>query len=111
MGARQEADHRLDGANLVGRAAVDARAVLQDGAAHDLGFQLLAPSRPGAAMARPWWVARPSMRVPSFRMAPRTISASSFLTSLDAAICCCGSASAKASLALSRATAGAARGS
>jgi hypothetical protein len=43
-------------------------------------------------------VSRPSMRRPSFRIAPRTISASSFLTSFWAAIWCCGSASAMAAL-------------
>ncbi len=41
MGARQEADHRLDRTDLGGGAAVDALAVLQDGATDDLGFQLL----------------------------------------------------------------------
>ncbi|CUS44386.1 hypothetical protein MGWOODY_Smn1356 [hydrothermal vent metagenome] len=39
--ARQEVDHRLDRTDLGGGAAVDALAVLQDGAADDLGFQLL----------------------------------------------------------------------
>ncbi len=41
MGAGQEADHCFDRTDLRGRAAVDALAVLQDGAAHDFRFQLL----------------------------------------------------------------------
>ena len=41
MRARQEADHRLDRADLGGRAAVDAGAVLEDGTAHDIGLDLL----------------------------------------------------------------------
>jgi hypothetical protein len=41
MGARQEAHHRLDRADGLGVAAIDAAAFLQDGAAHDIGFKLL----------------------------------------------------------------------
>jgi len=41
MRARQEADHRLDRADLVELAAVDAAAVLEDRAANDVGFDLL----------------------------------------------------------------------
>ena len=41
VGAGQEADHRLDRANGLGVAAVDAAAVLEDGAANDLGLELL----------------------------------------------------------------------
>jgi hypothetical protein len=39
--ARQEADHRLDRADLRGGAAIDALAVLEDRTAHDIRFQLL----------------------------------------------------------------------
>ena len=41
VGARQEADHRLDRADLAGGAAVDALALLEDGGADDLGLELL----------------------------------------------------------------------
>src|SRR3546814_2267761 len=39
--ARKQADHRLDRADLIDLAAVDAGAVLEDGAANDLGLKLL----------------------------------------------------------------------
>ena len=48
-------------------------------------------------------VVRPSMRVPSLRIAPRTISASSFFISLPAAIWSCGLASVNATFAAARA--------
>ena len=41
VGARQEADHRLDRADRLRVAAVDADAFLEDGAADDLGLELL----------------------------------------------------------------------
>jgi len=41
VGARQEADHRLDRADGLGVAAVDAAAFLEDGAANDVGLELL----------------------------------------------------------------------
>ena len=39
--ARQEAGHRLDRADLIQLAAIDALAVLEDGGTHDFGFELL----------------------------------------------------------------------
>ena len=39
VGARQEADHRLDRADRLGVAAVDAAAFLEDGAADDVGLE------------------------------------------------------------------------
>ena len=41
VGAGQEVHHRLDRTDLGGLAAIDTAAVLQDGTAHDVGFQLL----------------------------------------------------------------------
>ena len=41
VGARQEADHRLDRADGLGVAAVDAAAFLEDRAADDVGLELL----------------------------------------------------------------------
>ncbi len=41
VGARKEADHRLDRADRLRVAAVDPLAVLEDGAADDLGLELL----------------------------------------------------------------------
>jgi hypothetical protein len=41
VGARQEVDHRLDRADGLGVAAVDPAAFLEDGAADDVGLELL----------------------------------------------------------------------
>ncbi len=47
MGARQEANHRLDRADLRRGATIDALAVLEDRSADDFGFQLLGQLDPG----------------------------------------------------------------
>ena len=52
VGARQEADHRLDRADGLGVAAVDAAAFLQDRGADDVGLELLDRLRRGQLLLR-----------------------------------------------------------